>query len=102
MRVALAEDGLLFREGLARLLGEAGFEVGARCASGEELMRAIADRPPDVAILDVRMPPTHTDEGLRAAEEIRARHRGVGVLDGSLSLVSPAGGGTRLRAEIPV
>jgi DNA-binding NarL/FixJ family response regulator len=80
LRVALAEDGMLFREGVSRLLGEAGFEVTARCENAEELLREIDAHPPDVAIVDIRMPPTHTDEGLRAALEIRERHPSVGVL----------------------
>jgi DNA-binding NarL/FixJ family response regulator len=80
MRVALAEDGMLFREGLARLLTEAGFEVVARCATPDELLHAVDRDPPDVAIVDMRMPPTHTDEGLRAAQAIRARHPSVGAL----------------------
>jgi len=80
MRVALAEDGMLFREGLARLLTEAGFTVAARCATPDELLHAVDRDPPDVAIVDMRMPPTHTDEGLRAAQVIRARHPSVGVL----------------------
>jgi DNA-binding NarL/FixJ family response regulator len=80
VRVALAEDGMLFREGLARLLAEAGFTVGARCATADELLDAIENDPPDVAIVDMRMPPTHTDEGLRAAQAIRARQPSVGVL----------------------
>jgi DNA-binding NarL/FixJ family response regulator len=80
VRVALADDGLLFREGVARLLGDAGFEVCAQCASGDELLRAVEREPPDVAIVDIRMPPTHTDEGVRAAHAIRARHPSVGVL----------------------
>jgi DNA-binding NarL/FixJ family response regulator len=80
VRVALAEDGMLFREGLARLLEDSGFTVGARCATAEELLRAVERDPPDVAIVDMRMPPTHTDEGLRAAQAIRARRPSVGVL----------------------
>ena len=80
MRVALAEDGLLFREGVTRLLGEAGFTVTARCATADELLAAVDEEPPDVALLDIRMPPTHTDEGVRAALEIRARHPSVGVV----------------------
>jgi len=80
VRVALAEDGMLFREGVSRLLGDAGFTVTACCSTGEELLREVDSAPPDVAIVDIRMPPTHTDEGLRAALEIRARHPSVGVL----------------------
>jgi DNA-binding NarL/FixJ family response regulator len=80
MRVVLADDSLLLREGLARLLDEAGFEVVGQAATGEELLEQVEVTHPDVAIVDIRMPPTHTDEGVRAAREIRARHPGVGVL----------------------
>jgi DNA-binding NarL/FixJ family response regulator len=80
VRVALAEDGMLFREGVSRLLGEAGFEITASCETAEELLREVDAAPPDLAIVDIRMPPTHTDEGLRAALEIRTRHPSVGVL----------------------
>ena len=80
MRVAIAEDSVLLREGLARLLTEAGFEVPARCGDADELLRAIRDESPDVVIVDIRLPPTHTDEGLRAALSIRADHPGMGVL----------------------
>jgi len=67
------------REGLARLLVEAGFEVTGKFADGDELVRRLAAAEPDVAIVDIRMPPTHTDEGLIAAEQIRAAHPDVGV-----------------------
>jgi DNA-binding NarL/FixJ family response regulator len=80
MRVAIAEDSVLLREGLARLLADAGFEVVASCESADDLLTAIRDHPPDIAIVDIRLPPTHTDEGLRAALEIRSRHPQVGVL----------------------
>ena len=80
MRVVLADDSLLLREGLARLLDEAGFEVVGQAADGEELLEQVEATQPDVAIVDIRMPPTHTDEGVRAAHEIRARHPGVAVL----------------------
>jgi DNA-binding NarL/FixJ family response regulator len=80
VRVALADDGVLFREGVAGLLRTAGFDVCAQCATGDELLRVVEQRPPDVAIVDIRMPPTFTDEGVRAAHEIRARHPSVGVL----------------------
>ena len=80
MRVALAEDGVLLREGLGRLLDEAGFDVVAQCDDAEELMRKVRSDALDVAIIDIRLPPTHSDEGLRAALEIRTRHPGVGVL----------------------
>jgi DNA-binding NarL/FixJ family response regulator len=80
MRVILADDSLILREGLARLLDEAGFTVSAQARDAAELIDAVSAEPPDVAIIDIRMPPTHTDEGLRAAREIRTRHPGVGIL----------------------
>jgi DNA-binding NarL/FixJ family response regulator len=80
MRVVLADDSMLLREGVARLLEEAGLEVVAQAGDAEDLMRKVGAHKPDVAIVDVRMPPTHTDEGLRAAAEIRDRHPEVGVL----------------------
>jgi DNA-binding NarL/FixJ family response regulator/class 3 adenylate cyclase len=79
-RVVLADDSVLLREGVARLLEEAGFEVVAQSGGPEDLLRHVAMHKPDVAVVDIRMPPTHTDEGLRAAREIRERHPGVGVL----------------------
>jgi DNA-binding NarL/FixJ family response regulator len=80
VRVVVAEDSTLLREGLARLLGETGFEVVGRCANAGDLMLKVASYEPDVAVVDIRMPPTHTDEGFQAAMEIRARHPGTGVL----------------------
>jgi DNA-binding NarL/FixJ family response regulator len=80
MRVALAEDSVLLREGLARLLEEAGFDVVAQCGDAEDLIRRVNGHDIDVAIVDIRLPPTHNDEGLRAALEIRADHPSVGVL----------------------
>jgi DNA-binding NarL/FixJ family response regulator len=80
VRVAIAEDSVLLREGLARLLGEAGFEVVAQCGDGDDLLRKVRSLTPDVAIVDIRLPPTHNDEGLRAALEIRSQHPSVGVL----------------------
>jgi DNA-binding NarL/FixJ family response regulator len=80
MRVVIADDSVLLREGVTRLLSEAGFEVVGQAADGEELLREVADKRPDVAIVDIRMPPTHTDEGLRAARELRSRHPEIGVL----------------------
>ena len=80
MSVAIAEDSVLLREGLARLLTDGGFRVVARCESADELHREMAVELPDVAILDIRLPPTHQDEGLRAAVEIRQRHPSVAVL----------------------
>lgn len=80
MRVVIADDSVLLREGVARLLEEAGFEVVGQAGDAHELMRKVAIHRPDVAIVDVRMPPTQTDEGLVAAREIRERFPGVGVL----------------------
>jgi DNA-binding NarL/FixJ family response regulator len=80
MRVVLAEDSVLLREGLARLLGEVGFDVVGQCGTADELLSDVRDTRPDVAIVDIRLPPTHVDEGVRAAREIRARHPAVGVL----------------------
>jgi DNA-binding NarL/FixJ family response regulator len=80
MRVMIAEDGGLLREALQRLLEAAGFEVTAAVGDAEALERAVAADPPDVAIVDVRMPPTFTDEGLRAVESIKAGHPAVGLL----------------------
>lgn len=80
MRVVLAEDSVLLREGLVRLLEEAGTEVVAAVGDGPSLVRAVAQLRPDVAVVDVRMPPTHTDEGLRAAVEARAAAPGTAVL----------------------
>jgi DNA-binding NarL/FixJ family response regulator len=80
MRVALADDAVLLREGLARLLGEAGFEVVGLAADAEDLLALVERTRPDVAIVDIRMPPTHTDEGLRAAKVIRERWPTIGIL----------------------
>ncbi|MEU7030648.1 response regulator transcription factor [Streptomyces sp. NPDC046275] len=80
MRVMLAEDSTLLREGLVRLLAEEGHEVRAAVGTGVELLAAVAAEPPEVVVADVRMPPTHTDEGLRAALEIRERFPATGVL----------------------
>lgn len=80
MRVILAEDATLLREGLVRLLEDEGHEVIAAVSDGEALVKAVAADQPDVVVVDVRMPPTHTDEGLRAALEIRRRWADVGVL----------------------
>jgi DNA-binding NarL/FixJ family response regulator len=80
VRVVVADDSTLLREGLVRLLDEAGLEVVGQAADGEELLRKVRAHKPDVAVVDVRMPPTHTDEGLRAAREIRAELPEVSVL----------------------
>jgi DNA-binding NarL/FixJ family response regulator len=80
VRVAIAEDSVLLREGLARLLADAGFEVVAKCGDAQDLMRKVRGHKPDVAIVDIRLPPTHSDEGLRAALDIRSEHPEVAVL----------------------
>jgi DNA-binding NarL/FixJ family response regulator len=80
VRVAIAEDSVLLREGLASLLGDAGFHVIAKCGNADELRLKVNSYEVDVAIVDIRLPPTHRDEGLVAALEIRARHPAVGVL----------------------
>ena len=80
MRVVVADDAVILREGLARLLREAGFEVAGLAADGSELLDQVESNRPDVAIVDIRMPPTHTDEGLQAAKVIRQRHPDVGIL----------------------
>jgi DNA-binding NarL/FixJ family response regulator len=80
MRVVIADDAMLIREGTARLLEEAGVEVVGKAGDAQQLLRIVATEHPDVAIVDIKMPPTHTDEGLAAAERIRSTHPGVGVL----------------------
>jgi DNA-binding NarL/FixJ family response regulator len=80
VRVAIAEDSMLLREGVARLLGEAGLDVVAQCDNADDLLVEVRNDQVDVAIVDIRLPPTHNDEGLRAALEIRADHPAVGVL----------------------
>ncbi len=80
LRVVLADDSILLREGVARLLEEAGFEIVAQSGNADDALRHVAMHRPDVALLDIRMPPTHTDEGLRAAKQIRERFPEVGVL----------------------
>src|ERR687893_1826629 len=80
LRVVLAEDSVLLREGVARILLDAGFEIVGQAGTADDLLLKVRSYSPDVAIVDIRMPPTHTDEGLRAAKEIRDRHPEVGVL----------------------
>jgi DNA-binding NarL/FixJ family response regulator len=80
VRVVIADDEMLMREGLARLLGDAGFDVVGTATDGQELLRAVRLTDPDVAIVDIKMPPSHTEEGLVAAQEIRSTHPSVGVL----------------------
>jgi DNA-binding NarL/FixJ family response regulator len=80
VRIAIAEDSVLLREGLARLLSDAGFDVVAQCEDADGLLRKAAGHELDVAIVDIRLPPTYSDEGLRAALELRARHPSIAVL----------------------
>ncbi len=80
MRVVVADDSVLLREGVVRILEAAGLEVVGQAGDAEDLLRKVGAHKPDVAIVDVKMPPTHTDEGLRAAAEIRERWPGTGVL----------------------
>jgi DNA-binding NarL/FixJ family response regulator/class 3 adenylate cyclase len=80
IKVVVAEDSVLLREGIVRLLEEAGFEIAAQSGNADDLLRHVAMHSPDVAIVDIRMPPTQTDEGLRAAREIREHHPATGVL----------------------
>jgi DNA-binding NarL/FixJ family response regulator len=80
MRVVIADDAVLFRAGLARVLEAAGIRVAAQVGDGEELLARVRADPPDAVVVDIRMPPTHTREGLDAARRVRAEHPGVGVL----------------------
>ena len=80
MRIVIAEDSVVLREGLTRLLADAGHEVVAAVPDATSLVDAVAAEQPDIAVIDVRMPPTHTDEGLRAAVQIRREHPEVAVL----------------------
>jgi DNA-binding NarL/FixJ family response regulator len=110
MRVVIADDEVLLREGLERLLSEAGFKVVGKVGTGEELTRKVELTRPDVAIVDIKMPPTHTDEGLVAAAEIHESHPQVGVLILSHYLESsyamrlleqhPAGAGYLLKERV--
>ena len=80
MRVVIADDSALLRQGVAQLLVEAGFDVAGQASDGDELLALVEQTRPDVAVVDIRMPPTHTDEGIRAAKEIRTRFPEVAVL----------------------
>lgn len=80
MRIVIADDAALVREGVARLLTENGLEVVDQVGDGDALLRSVRDHRPDAALVDIRMPPTYTDEGLRAAQEIRSRHPETAVL----------------------
>ena len=97
MRVVVADDSVLLREGVVRLLQEAGFDVVAQAGDAEDLLRKVGAHKPDVAVVDVRMPPTQTDEGLRAAAEIRRSRPETGVL--VLSQVVEAGSALELFAD---
>lgn len=101
MRVVVADDSVLLREGVVRLLNDSGFDVVAQAGDAVDLLRKVAAHKPDVAVVDIRMPPTNTDDGLRAAMEIRDSHPQTGVLmlsqyveEGyALELVGDSGGG---------
>jgi DNA-binding NarL/FixJ family response regulator len=80
VRVAIAEDSVLLRDGIARLLGDSGFDVVGQSTDVDDLMLKVRSYSPEVVIVDIRLPPTHTDEGLQAALRIRAEHPGIGVL----------------------
>ena len=99
MRVLIADDEALLRDGLARLLEDSGFEIVGRCGDAPELLRMVETRLPDVAIVDIRMPPNHGDDGLVAAQEIRNRHPDVGVL--VLSHILDSRYAARLLEEAP-
>jgi DNA-binding NarL/FixJ family response regulator len=99
MRVVIADDETLLRDGLARLLEDVGFEVAGRCGDADALLRLVDARRPDVAIVDIRMPPGHGDDGLLAAQEIRRRHPDTGVLVLSHHLDSRYA--ARLLEEVP-
>ena len=99
MRVVIADDSTIVREGIASILRRAQIDVAAQAASADELLREVEAHRPDVAIIDVRMPPTYTDEGLRAAHEIRARHPDIGIV--ILSQHVETGTATRLLAQSP-
>ena len=99
MRVVIADDNLLVRRGIASLLTDGGVDVAAQADDGEELLAAVEEHRPDVVIVDIRMPPTHTDEGLVAAQAIRARHPAMGIV--ILSQHVEFGVATRALAESP-
>jgi DNA-binding NarL/FixJ family response regulator len=99
VRIVIADDNLLVRRGIVALLEEAGIEVTGEAGEVEGLLEAVEAGPPDVAIVDIRMPPTHTDEGLRAAQAIRERHPEVGIV--ILSQHVETGVAARVLAEHP-
>jgi DNA-binding NarL/FixJ family response regulator len=97
VRVGIVDDAVLFREGLARLIAELGFDVAFRVGTVDELLAAVAAEPPDAVIVDIRLPPSFTNEGILAARRIRSEHRRVGVL--VLSQYVEGSQATRLLAE---
>jgi DNA-binding NarL/FixJ family response regulator len=99
VRAVIADDNLLVRAGISALLRDAGVEVAGEASTADELLREVDEHVPDVAIVDIRMPPTHTDEGLRAAQEIRARYPDMAIV--ILSEHLEAGIATRVLAESP-
>ena len=99
MRVVIADDAVLIRSGVATLLAESGIETVAQAADADELLRLVARTTPDAAVVDIRMPPTHTDEGLHAARRIRREHPDVAVL--LLSQYLDAGYALRLAEDNP-
>ena len=99
MRIAVADDSVLLREGVARLLVDAGFDVVAKAGTGAELLAHVRSDPPDVVIVDIRMPPTYTDEGIVVAQTIRREHPTVGVL--VLSQYLADGYAVRLLEDVP-
>jgi DNA-binding NarL/FixJ family response regulator len=99
VRVVIADDSRLLREGIASLVGGEGIEVVALAADADELLAAVDEHRPDVAIVDIRMPPTQTDEGIRAAHEIRRRQPGMAIV--LLSQHVEVGVATQLLAEAP-
>jgi DNA-binding NarL/FixJ family response regulator len=99
VRVVIADDNLLVRSGIAALLQGAGIEVAGQSASADELLREVDAHQPDVAIVDIRMPPTNSDEGLRAAQQIRASYPDMGIV--ILSQHVDSGTATRALAESP-
>ena len=99
MRVVIADDSRLLREGIASFVRGEGIEVVAEASDAEELLAAVDEHEPDVAIVDIRMPPTQTDEGIQAAHEIRRRHPAMGIM--LLSHHVEVGVATQLLAETP-
>ena len=99
LRVVIADDDLLVRRGIAAVLEQAGIEVAAQTDNADDLLRSVDAVEPDVAIVDIRMPPTQTDEGLRAAHALRKRHPGIAIV--VLSQHVESGTAARVVAEHP-